>query len=74
MLMLRKLTGNPVMFTEIFNLDYDTNTIGTGHAGPSNYLPAQSDDKVTITPDYELMDAIQISAVSGWSLSANPEK
>ena len=57
MLMLRKLTGNPVMFTEIFNLDYDANTIGTGHAGPSNYLTAQSDDKVTITPDYELMDA-----------------
>ncbi|MHB1347500.1 MAG: L-arabinose isomerase family protein [Candidatus Humimicrobiaceae bacterium] len=57
MLILRKLTGNPVMFTEIFNLDYDANTIGTGHAGPSNYLAAQSDDKVTITPDYELMDA-----------------
>ena len=57
MLILRKLTGNPVMFTEIFNLDYDANTIGTGHAGPSNYLTAQSDDKVTITPDYELMDA-----------------
>jgi len=57
MFMLRKLTGNPVMFTEIFNLDYDTNTIGTGHAGPSNYLLAQSDDQVTITPDLELMDA-----------------
>ena len=57
MLILRKLTGNPVMFTEIFNLDYEANTIGTGHAGPSNYLAAQGDDKVTITPDYELMDA-----------------
>ncbi|MHB1254006.1 MAG: hypothetical protein ACYCZ1_07540 [Candidatus Humimicrobiaceae bacterium] len=57
MLMLQRLTGSPVMFTEIFNLDYDTNTIGAGHAGPSNYLIAQSDDKVTITPDYELMDA-----------------
>ena len=57
MLMMRKLTGNPVMFTEIFNLDYEKNTIGTGHAGPSNYLAAQSNDKVTITPDYELMDA-----------------
>jgi L-arabinose isomerase len=57
MFILNKLTGNPVMFTEIFNLDYDTNTIGTGHAGPSNYLLAQSDDQVTITPDLELMDA-----------------
>ncbi|MCL5770888.1 MAG: hypothetical protein M1479_01240 [Actinobacteria bacterium] len=57
MFMLQRLTGNPVMFTEIFNLDYEANTIGTGHAGPSNYLAAQSDDKVTITPDYELMDA-----------------
>jgi len=57
MLMLQRLTGSPVMFTEIFNLDYDANTIGAGHAGPSNYLIAQSDDKVTITPDYELMDA-----------------
>lgn len=57
MMILRKLTGSPVMFTEIFNLDYEKNTIGAGHAGPSNYLTAQSDDKVTITPDYELMDA-----------------
>lgn len=57
MFILNKLTGNPVMFTEIFNLDYDTNTIGTGHAGPSNYLLSQSDDQVTITPDLELMDA-----------------
>ncbi|MHB9128050.1 MAG: hypothetical protein ACYC3T_07605, partial [Candidatus Humimicrobiaceae bacterium] len=57
MLMLQRLTGSPVMFTEIFNLDYAANTIGAGHAGPSNYLIAQSDDKVTITPDYELMDA-----------------
>jgi L-arabinose isomerase len=57
MFMLRRLTGNPVMFTECFNIDYDANTVGTGHAGPSNYLAAQSDDRVTITPDYELMDA-----------------
>lgn len=57
MLILRKFTGNPVMFTEIFNLDYEENTIGAGHAGPSNYKCAESDDKVTITPDYELMDA-----------------
>ena len=57
MFMLQRLTGNPVMFTEIFNLDYDANTIGMGHAGPSNYFAAQSDDKVTITPDYELIDA-----------------
>jgi L-arabinose isomerase len=63
MLMLQRLTGSPVMFTEIFNLDYEANTIGTGHAGPSNYLTAQSDDSVTITPDYELMDAT--SDISG---------
>jgi len=63
MFMLQRLTGNPVMFTEIFNLDYETNTIGMGHAGPSNYLTAQSDDKVTITPDYELMNAT--SDISG---------
>jgi L-arabinose isomerase len=63
MLMMRKLTGSPVMFTEIFNLDYEKNTIGAGHAGPSNYLTAQGDEKVTITPDYELMDAT--SDISG---------
>jgi len=57
MYLLRKLTDNPVMFTEIFNLDYDANTVGTGHAGPSNYLLAQGDEHVTITPDLELMDA-----------------
>ncbi len=63
MYMLRKLTGNPVMFTEIFNLDYESNSVGAGHAGPSNYLLAQSDDRVTITPDFELMDAT--SDISG---------
>jgi L-arabinose isomerase len=57
MYILRKLTNNPVMFTEIFNLDYESNTVGAGHAGPSNYLLAQSDSRVTITPDFELMDA-----------------
>ena len=63
MCLLRKLTGSPVMFTEIFNLDYDSNTVGAGHAGPSNYLLAQSDSQVTITPDLELMDAT--SNISG---------
>ncbi|MBM3700588.1 MAG: hypothetical protein FJW68_06745, partial [Actinobacteria bacterium] len=63
MLMLHKLTDKPVMFTEIFNLDYDTNTIGAGHAGPSNYLLAKEDKAVTITPDLELMDAT--SNISG---------
>jgi L-arabinose isomerase len=63
MYMLRKLTGNPVMFTEVFNLDYDSNSVGAGHAGPANYLLAQSDSQVTITPDFELMDAT--SDISG---------
>ena len=51
------------MFTEIFNLDYESNSVGAGHAGPSNYLLAQSDSQVTITPDFELMDAT--SDISG---------
>ncbi len=63
MCILRKLTNNPVMFTEIFNLDYESNSVGAGHAGPSNYLLAQSDGQVTITPDFELMDAT--SDISG---------
>ena len=57
MLILQKLTGNPVMFTEIFNFDREDNTVVAGHAGPSNYLLAQEESAVTITPDYELMDA-----------------
>lgn len=57
MLILRQLTKKPVMFTEIFNIDYINNIIGAGHAGPSNYLAAESNEKVSITPDYELMDA-----------------
>jgi L-arabinose isomerase len=63
MYMLRKLTNSPVMFTEVFNLDYESNTVGAGHAGPSNYLLAQSDSRVTITPDLELMDST--SNISG---------
>ncbi|MCL5073021.1 MAG: hypothetical protein M1308_19350, partial [Actinobacteria bacterium] len=57
MLILQKLTGNPVMFTEIFNFDREDNTIVAGHAGPSNYFLAQQESAVKITPDYELMDA-----------------
>ena len=63
MYILQKLTGKPVMFTEIFNYDKQDNTIVTGHAGPANYLLAESANKVTITPDYELMDAT--SDISG---------
>jgi len=63
MYILRNLTGNPVMFTEIFNLDYESNSVGAGHAGPSNYLLSQGDSHVTITPDLELMDAT--SNISG---------
>lgn len=57
MLILQRLTGNPVMFTEIFNYDKETNTIVAGHAGPSNYLLADESTGIAITPDYELMDA-----------------
>ena len=60
---LQRLTGNPVMFTEIFNYDRQDNTIVTGHAGPSNYLLAENDNKVNITPDFELMNAT--SDISG---------
>ncbi|MCL5072973.1 MAG: hypothetical protein M1308_19105 [Actinobacteria bacterium] len=63
MLILQKLTGNPVMFTEIFNFDRKDNTIVAGHAGPSNYYLAQQESAVKITPDYELMDAR--SGISG---------
>jgi L-arabinose isomerase len=63
MYMLRRLTDMPVMFTEIFNLDYESNSVGAGHAGPSNYLLAQGNSYVTITPDLELMDAT--SNISG---------
>ena len=63
MYILQRLTGKPVMFTEIFNYDREDNTIVTGHAGPSNYLLAKDNSSVTITPDYELMDAT--SEISG---------
>jgi L-arabinose isomerase len=57
MVILRMLTGKPVMFTEIFNYDRDTGTVVAGHAGPSNYLLAGGMTPVTVTPDYELMDS-----------------
>ena len=63
MYILNQLTGKPVMLTEIFNYDRQENTIVAGHAGPANYLLAESDSKVTITPDYELMDTT--SNISG---------
>ena len=63
MYILNRLTGKPVMFTEIFNYDEVDNTIVMGHAGPANYLLAESDNKVTITLDYELMDTT--SDISG---------
>ena len=57
MLMLGWLTGRPVMFTEIFNYDREDNVVVAGHAGPANYLLADESYGVSITPDYELMDA-----------------
>ena len=57
MLILQRLTKNPVMFTEIFNFDLEDNTVVAGHAGPSNYLLAQNEKDVKITPDYELINA-----------------
>jgi|GEM_PF-486983 len=57
MLMLERITGNPVMFTEIFIYDREDNVVVAGHAGPSNHTLADESAPVTITPDYELMDA-----------------
>jgi L-fucose isomerase-like protein len=57
MAILGSLTGQPVMFTEIFNYDRETGTVVAGHAGPSNHLLAGRGGVVTITPDYELMDS-----------------
>jgi L-arabinose isomerase len=63
MVMLHLLTGLPVMFTEIFNFDRKDNTIVAGHAGPANYLLADRTGDVSITVDYELIDAA--SDISG---------
>jgi hypothetical protein len=57
MAILGSLTGKPVMFTEIFNYDRETGTVVAGHAGPSNYLLAGGESRITITPDYELIDS-----------------
>ena len=56
MLMLERLAGNPVMFTEIFNYDREDNVVVAGHAGPANHTLADESCVVSITPDYELMD------------------
>jgi len=63
MVILGRLTGSPVMFTEVFNVDPVANTIVAGHAGPCNYFLADPGTGVTITPDYELMDST--SGISG---------
>lgn len=57
MLILQRLTNSPVMFTEIFNIDYKENIVVAGHAGPSNYLSAEDTKDIVITPDLELMNA-----------------
>ena len=56
MLMLERLTVNPVMFTEIFNYDREDNVVVAGHAGPANHTLADESTVISITPDYELMD------------------
>jgi L-arabinose isomerase len=57
MLILQRLTDNPVMFTEIFTYDRESNVVVAGHAGPSNHTLADESAPVTVTPDYELMDS-----------------
>jgi len=52
-LVLARLSGKPVMFTEIFTYDEERNEILVGHAGMHDIRLAENRASVTVTPDYE---------------------
>lgn len=53
MLILKRLSGQPAMFAEIFTFDQTDNSIVAGHAGPLDITLAKSNEFVKIIPDYE---------------------
>ena len=53
MLILKRLSGQPAMFAEVFTFDRTDNSIVAGHAGPLNIALAKSNEFVKIIPDYE---------------------
>lgn len=52
-LVLSRLSGKPVMFTEIFTYDEERNEVLVGHAGMHDIRLAENRASVTVTPDYE---------------------
>lgn len=57
MLVLKRLTGKPVMYAEIFTFDEKKNAILAGHAGMMDVRLAESRKEVCIVPDYEYFEA-----------------
>lgn len=72
MLVLKRLTGKPVMYTEIFTFDEKKNTVLAGHAGIMDPCLAKSQKEVRIVPDYEYFEveretaAMFFRAKGGW--------
>jgi len=62
LLILKKLTGKPPMYTEIFTFDEKENTILAGHAGIHNLNLAADKSKIKITPDKEYTESEPESA------------
>jgi len=56
---LKRLTGKPPMYTEIFTFDEKENTVLAGHAGIYDINLAKCKADVTIAPDAEYMEAEQ---------------
>lgn len=57
LLILKKLTGKPPMYTEIFTFDEKENTILAGHAGIHNINLAADKSKIKITLDKEYLES-----------------
>lgn len=57
LLILKRLTGKPVMYTEIFTFDEKENTVLAGHAGMLDAGLAGNQEAVRIVPDYEYCEA-----------------
>jgi len=67
----RLLTGQPVMFIEIFSTDTARNTLIVGHAGMHD-LGVADMDTVTLTPDYEYECLPQCGAWMEFSVKSGP--
>jgi L-arabinose isomerase len=72
LLILRGLTGLPVMYTEVFTCDLSDNALLLGHAGIQDARLAESPGEILLEPDGEYLEAEPDSAWMSFRAKGGP--